>query len=159
MLWAMVWKGGRSEILVMERDPGAPQGGYSSWSYQKALEEGLLPHYHPGDIFQQDNAKIHVSKATMEWLELRGIWVIDWPAHSPDLNPIEHVWAALKRELYRRFPHLHALKKNELDIAEFKRMIKVAWEGIDQRMIDRLIDSMGRRLRAVKRAKGWYTKY
>lgn len=143
----------------MERDPSAPRGGYSSWSYQKVLEEGLLPYYQPGDIFQQDNAKIHQSKTTMEWLELKGIWVIDWPAHSPDLNPIEHVWAALKRELYRRFPHLHALKKNELDIVEFKRMVEVAWEAINQRLIDRLIDSMGRRLRAVKRAKGWYTKY
>jgi hypothetical protein len=143
----------------MERDPNTKRNGYSSWSYQKVLKDGLLPYYEPGDIFQQDNAKIHMSNATKKWFESKGIWVIEWPAHSPDSNPIEHVWALLKRELYRRFPNLHTLKKNALNIAEFERMLTVAWEAIDQRLIDKLIASMERRLRAVKRAKGWYTKY
>jgi hypothetical protein len=50
-------------LVVMTRDtrPGK-KGGYSSWSYCKALEEGLLPVYDGTRHFQQDNAKIHRSK-------------------------------------------------------------------------------------------------
>jgi hypothetical protein len=51
MLWGMIWEGGRSKILVMERDPNIKRNGYSSWSYQKVLKDGLLPYYKPGDIF------------------------------------------------------------------------------------------------------------
>lgn len=51
------------------------------------------------------------------------------------------------------------LKQNELNISLFKEKLKAAWWAVEQSEIDRLIDSMPRRLRAVKRAQGWYTKY
>jgi hypothetical protein len=57
----------------MERDPKAPRGGYTSRSYIWALEEGLLPEYEPGTFFQQDNARIHVSKLVKDWFEEHGI--------------------------------------------------------------------------------------
>ena len=50
--------------MVIEWDPGATRGGYSTISYIKALEEGLLPFYEPSFIYQQDNAPIHRSVAT-----------------------------------------------------------------------------------------------
>jgi transposase len=159
MVWAMIWVGGRSEIMVMERDSDSSHNGYTSKSYQIALKDGLLPYYEAGDLFQQDNAKIHVSDSSKYWFEQHGIWVIDWPAHSPDLNPIEHVWKALKAEMYKKFPNLYALKRNELDIAKFKEMLRIAWNAIPQELIDRLINSIPRRLKAVRKAKGWYTKY
>jgi hypothetical protein len=59
MIWAMIFKGGRSPIVVMKRDSTAKRNGYTAESYRKALEEGLLPFYKPEDLFQQDNAKIH----------------------------------------------------------------------------------------------------
>jgi hypothetical protein len=45
MVWAAIWRGGRSELVIMERDNEAPRGGYSTNSYIKSLEEGLLPIY------------------------------------------------------------------------------------------------------------------
>jgi len=123
------------------------------------LQKDLGRHYVPGTFFQQDNAPIHVAKQTKEWLEARGIWVLDWPAHSPDLNPIEHVWKKMKDILYRDFPHLCKMTGSLENIEEFKAALKVAWGRVPQAFIDGLIDSVPRRVAAVQAAGGWYTKY
>lgn len=78
IVWGLIWctpggRVGRSPLVVMVRDPDAPRRGYSSLSYYKALEEGLLPQYSYGQRFMQDNARIHTSKYTKEWLELHSI--------------------------------------------------------------------------------------
>jgi hypothetical protein len=143
----------------MERDLQSKGKGYSSISYIKALETGLVPIYTPGTFFQQDNVRIHNAKVVRTWFEQHGIWVIDWPPHSPDMNPIEHVWRLLKLEIDRQHPDLYTLKNNAADIAKLKGWIKEAWDRLDQGVIDRLILSMPRRVRALRRAKGWYTKY
>jgi transposase len=145
--------------VIMKRDPLAKRKGYTSRSYIQALEEGLLPFYDGWRHFIQDNASIHRSRVSMAWLRTKGISVTDWPAHSPDLNPIEHCWAWMKSYLRRNWPDQSNLLRNEADIAEFERRIRLAWEAIPQDVVDRLIDSMPRRLRAVKNARGWYTKY
>ena len=59
----------------------------------------------------QDNARIHRANTVKEFLESKGIWTINWPAHSPDLNPIEQVWKALKRKIYEIEPQFERLKK------------------------------------------------
>jgi predicted patatin/cPLA2 family phospholipase len=64
MVWGAIWRGGKSNIIILTRDPTAKQNEYTSWSYQKALSEGLLHIYHQFRRFQQDNAKIHVSAST-----------------------------------------------------------------------------------------------
>jgi len=159
MVWGMVWKGGRSPLVIMERDIEAARNGYSANSYIWALEEGLLSTYRPGYPFQQDNASIHTARKVKDWFEEHGIWVIDWPPHSPDLNPIEHIWKALKDQLYRNNPYLDFLRGSEADIQVFAKALQDTWDSLPQALIDRLVDSMPSRLQAVHQARGWYTKY
>ena len=96
---------------------------------------------------------------TEEWHEKHGIWVMDWPSSNSDLNPLEHVWRALKEELYEHYPNLHELKKNEAGVEIFKSRIKEVWESIDQEHIRKLVASIPARLDACQNAEGWYTRY
>jgi hypothetical protein len=159
MVWAGIWRGGRTDLVVMERDSDALRNGFTARSYQSALSEGLLPIYNGTRRFQQDNARIHNFGGTPEWLQINGIEYIDWPPHSPDLNPIEHVWKALKEILIKNYPQIRDLKNNKEDRAKLTVWLKEAWWAIPQEKIRKLIESLPRRLRAVIRARGYYTKY
>jgi hypothetical protein len=75
-----------------------------------------------------------------------------WPAQSPDLNPIEHLWGYLKRRLAK---HEHPSN----GIYKLWERIQVEWEEIAVEECQKLIESMPRRVQAVIKAKGGYTKY
>jgi transposase len=144
----------------MKRDPTATRIGYTSVSYIQALEEGLLPIWpEEGGQFQQDNAPIHTAGRTTSWLENHTISYITWPPHSPDLNPIEHVWKAMKELLHKRYPNLYLLSLSEVNQAYLEACLKEVWSEVPQEAIASLINSLPRRLQAVIAAKGWYTKY
>ena len=143
----------------MERDSTTPRGGYSARSYVEVLNSELPTCYEPGMLFMQDNAPIHTAKFSTDWLENNGIAVLPWPPYSPDLNPIEHLWAIMKEWISEHYPHLQTMGKSDEDYAALYDAIERAWNAIPQSKIDTLIRSMGRRVQAVKKAKGWHTKY
>ena len=67
-----------------------------------ALEDLPLARYH-SLVFQQDNASSHASNHKTEFESDHGFTnghKMDWPACSPDLNPIENLWSTVKRNIY-----------------------------------------------------------
>jgi transposase len=103
-------------------------------------------------IFQQDNDPKHTSKKATQVLKELSLDVLKWPAQSPDLNPIEHLWDFLKRKLadYPTQP------KGMLELWD---RVKETWESIDKETCLHLIKSIPRRIEAVLKARGGYTKY
>ena len=103
-------------------------------------------------IFQQDGDPKHRSKKATEWFKDNDFKVLPWPAQSPDLNPIEHLWSHLKRRLgeYERMPS---------GMLELWERVEEEWNKIDVSVCQRLIESMPRRVEAVLKAKGGHTKY
>ena len=51
-------------------------------------------------MLQHDNARPHVARICTQFLEAENIPVLAWPAYSPDMSPIEHVWDALGYDTY-----------------------------------------------------------
>ncbi|GFX36264.1 hypothetical protein TNCV_4931771 [Trichonephila clavipes] len=89
-------------------------------------------------LFMDDNAPCHRSVAAEQLLESEDIERMDWPARSPDLNPIEHVWDFLGRRLAAR-------TLPPVTIRELRLALKDEWAAMPQELIDTLILSMGRR--------------
>ncbi|GFX17279.1 transposable element Tc1 transposase [Trichonephila clavipes] len=89
-------------------------------------------------LFMDDNAPCHRTVATEQLLESEDIERMDWPARSPDLNPIEHVWDFLGRRLAART--LPPVTIRELRLAR-----QDEWAEMPQQLIDTFILSMGRR--------------
>ncbi|GFX94532.1 transposable element Tcb1 transposase [Trichonephila clavipes] len=55
----------------------------------------------PEAVFQQDNARPHVAKTVKSYLDSQTVQLLPWPAYSPDMSPIEHVWDIVGRCLAR----------------------------------------------------------
>ena len=86
------------------------------------------------------------------WFKTNDVDVLPCPAQSPDINPIEHLWDHLKRRL-KEYPD------RPCEILDLWERIEDEWNKIEPEVCQNLIESMPRRVAAVLKAKGGYTKY
>lgn len=103
-------------------------------------------------VFMDDNARPHRAVRVQEALEAGQITRLNWPANSPDMNPIEHMWDFVARAIRNRINPPRTLE--ELAAAAVEE-----WNNIPQDIINRLIISMPRRVNALLISRGGYTDY
>ncbi|CAK9801759.1 Transposable element Tcb2 transposase [Anthophora quadrimaculata] len=150
MIWSVISAKGMGRLYVVE-------GTMRQDQYRKVLETKLLPQLQEWfgngrKVFMQDGAPCHTAKKIKIFLQEQKIPLLPWPGNSPDMNPIENVWEYLKRELAKE----NITTKTKL----IERIIyhwhhNVALKEIAQTCID----SMPRRVAALRQAKGGLTKY
>ena len=84
-----------SEVLA----PFGYYGTCNSKLFLKWIKEMLIPNLKKNQIVIIDNASIHKSPKIREAIEKAGCRLVYQPPYSPDLNPIEHFWALLKKKI------------------------------------------------------------
>ncbi len=102
MIWGAISSAGVGPLCFLKTNITAPV-------YQTILEHFMLPSADQlfkdaNFIFQQDLAPAHTAKSTNSWLNDHGAGMLDWPANSPDLNPIENLWSIVKRKMRNKRP-------------------------------------------------------
>ena len=107
----------------MTHDAEAKRGGYSAKSYLKVLDEQIPIYYKLGRTFMQDNASIHTVKKVKSQFKDQGIPLLDWPPYSPDINPIEHLWAKMKQWIIKQHPKLSFMRDTKEARAAMARAI------------------------------------
>ncbi|GFU86258.1 transposable element Tcb2 transposase [Trichonephila clavipes] len=103
-------------------------------------------------VFQDDNARPHRARLVENMLEAETIQRMEWPACSPDLNPIEPVWDMLRRRIAARPKPPATVRDLEIALLE-------EWNSIPQSLIDIFIASMANRCAAVLAVRGDHTSY
>lgn len=150
MVWAGIRLGGRTQLVWI-------QGSMTAQKYhEEVVEPVIVPHrIQIGQEFllMHDNAPSHTARLVSAALRDHDIQVLDWPAQSPDLNPIEHAWDMLQRKALRDFP------PNLTTEQQLYEHLQRTWDLIPQQDIDNLILSINNRCRCVINVRGGNTDY
>lgn len=144
-VWAAIGKKGKTKICILTQGETIDKA-----RYMQILEEYFLPAvklFFPDNSFclYQDNAPPHVAKDVRTWMKDTIPNVIKAPPNSPDLNPIEMIWAILKQKVEKR---------NVNSIEELKVAIEEEWENIEQSKINHCIEHVEKRLKYVYENEG-----
>ena len=98
-------------------------------------------------LFQHDNAPMHKVRSIQKWFVEIGVEELDWPAQSPDLNSIEHLWDQLERRLRSR-------SNCPTSVPDLPNALVADWKQVPAALFQHLMESLPRRVEAVIAAKG-----
>jgi transposase len=130
-------------------------GSLNSAKYSAVLRYNLIPtfrQFFPDGpwLFQQDNVRFHTSFDLITYLHEQGVTFLEWPAWSPDLNPIENLWNDMKRRVYNRLPQT---------MEQLEQFIREEWHASDLTFISRICRSMPDRLQLLLDSQGHKIDY
>lgn len=152
MVWAVFTWHGLGPLVQLNRS-------LTGNGYVQLLTDHLQPFmdfmYPNNDgIFMDDNAPCHRARTVRDWFEEHSgqFQRMIWPPRSPDMNPIEHLWDIIEKSVRAQTPAPSTL-------SQLWTSIQTAWLNIPAGDFQRLVDSMTRRVVALRRAKGGPTRY
>ena len=97
-------------------------------------------------LFQHDCAPVHKARSIKTWMTEFGVGELDWPAQSPDLSPIEHLWDELEQRLRAR-------SSCPTSVCDLTNALLEEWSKIPINTLLNLVESLLRRVEAVIAAK------
>lgn len=148
MVWGGISLKGCADLHVLAN------GTLTAVGYQDEILRPVVRPYAggmgPGFLLVHDNAWPHVARVCKQFLDDEGIYAIEWPSHSPDLNPVENLRDVMYRSIQSRqvAPQI---------VQEFTDALIQVWEENPQDNIRHLIRSMPRLCRELFSAN--YTMY
>ena len=153
MVWGCISQYGFHDLVLLE-------GRVDAIGYIEVLQRYLVPivsQYFCNRpwIFQQDNATAHTAHGVVDFFFSNNMEVMKWPAHSPDLNIIEHMWHYLKERVRQKSP---ASNKQDLWL-NVQSVMDYMWSEEMTQKISDLYESLPNRMQAVIDARGGYTRY
>lgn len=147
MVWGIISAAGTGPLARLH-------GRINGEVYKEVIRQHALPCLRSSGvqrpIFMQDNAPCHTCKKVKAFFTEEQLTVMDWPAQSPDLNPIENVWKIIGERAQRKNP------KNQDELWKF---LEFEWNAITPSFCMKLITSCSKRCQAVIDNKGLFTKY
>jgi transposase len=133
----------------------ALEGNMNALSYIELLREHLIPEVAAAGIpmvFMQDNAPCHTARIVKDFMAERGLETMPWPPQSPDMNPIENLWAIIKQRRKKKYG-VPTSKTSLID------QIFDIWDNVTIELCQKLADSTIKRLNMCIERKGKATKY
>ena len=149
MVLAGICHDGRIQLKIV-------QGTLNAVQYRDGIVDPIvlpfLQQRNFDNVVQHDNVRCHMARICQCFLNQNHIRVLPWPALSPDLSPIAHLWDELGRRV------LHRQNPPET-LQELRDTLVYEWKCTPQAFIKRLIGSMRRRCKVVVAARGGHTRY
>jgi transposase-like protein len=145
-LWGAISARGATRLEIFE-------GNLNSDRYIEILKrkkKDMDKLYPEGYYFQQDGNPCHTSKKSLAYVIKTFDNRLEWPAYSPDLSPIENVWAWLKSEVGKDKPE---------SMQRFKKSIRKHWKRLTPEFLEPYFDSMNHRMELVVAGHGARINY
>ncbi|KAJ8303830.1 hypothetical protein KUTeg_018623 [Tegillarca granosa] len=149
MVWGGITANDRTPLVVIDRNLTGVR------HRDEILQTHVIPFIQGqqcNDTFQHDNARPHVARVAMDFLAQHNVNVLPWPAVSPDLSPIEHVWDEMERRL-------HHLPNQPVTLQGLAQELDQIWNSIPQAFFRHIITSMRRCCQSCVNANGGHTRY